>query len=302
MRLLVVGASGLLGSNVVAAATTRGWSVVGTYYSETPTLDVPLDRIDVTDDDDVRAVVRASDPECVINCAAMTDVDTCEEHPERAHEVNARAPTEMAAVCAAEGVKFVHVSTDYVFDGRRRTPYAEDADPNPVQIYGESKLAGERGVRDAGVDPFVVRPSFIYGVHQSTDSVRGFPAWLRGRLADGEQTSLFTDQFVTPTRAGHAAETILDLVTGERTGTYHVAARSCVTPFQFGVDLATFLGEDRSLVEPRSRTDVERTAQRPGYTCLDVSRVEAALGRPQPTLGDDLDSLSASLDSRSPSG
>jgi len=294
MDLLVLGANGLLGSNVVATARDRDRSVAGTVHKTQPALGVPLTRLDVTDHDRLRVVLDDHDPDAVVNCAAMTDVDACESNPGRAQAVNADAPGALAAACADRDIDLFHVSTDYVFDGTDG-PYGESADPNPIQTYGESKLGGERQVRAADPNALVVRLSFVYGVHAATGALEGFPAWVRDRLTAGEPTPLFTDQHVTPTRAGEAAETILDLLPADANGTVHVAARSCVTPYDVGTAVRERLGADPSLIESGSMADVDRPADRPSNTCLEVDRVQRLLGRAQPTLAVDLDEIDHAL-------
>lgn len=297
MRLLVVGANGLLGSNVVTVARNRDWDVVGTYHSHAPAFDIPLEQLDITNTDRVRDVIREHDPDWVINCAAMTDVDDCEINPERANEINARAPGKIAEICAHESTRFLHVSTDYVFDGQQTGTYTESSTPNPVQEYGISKLAGERAVREVSADALIARLSFVYGIHRSTNELTGFPAWVRDRLTAGKETPLFTDQQITPTRAGQAAATFLDLIENKQTGEYHVATQSCVTPYQFGVEICEQMNADSSLLSAGSRDDVERDADRPACTCLDVSRVETALGRSQPTIEEELDAIASAVNS-----
>lgn len=299
MRILVLGANGLLGSNVLATTRDRGWNVSGTYHSEPPAVDVPLHQLDITDTAAVREVVAETAPDWVVNCAAMTDVDACEEHPERAREVNAAAPKAIADLCASRSTPFLHVSTDYVFDGRSAERYSEDAPTNPLQEYGASKLAGERGVRTAHGDALITRLSFVYGIHRGTGELTGFPAWVRGRLLDGQRTPLFTDQHVTPTRAGQAADTFCELLAADETGTYHVAAQSCVTPYEFGAEIAHRLDADDDLLAEGAQSDVDRPAERPTHSCLDVSRVESVLNRPQPALGEDLDAIDGVFDATS---
>jgi len=288
MSLLVVGANGLLGSTFVSTAHERSVGVRGTYHSTRPDFDIPLTQFDLRDHDKFDEILDRHDPDAVVNCAALTDVDGCEETPELAHEVNGAAPGAMATACADEGIAFVHVSTDYVFDGTERDPYAEEATPNPLQVYGESKLAGERAVRRAPGDALLSRLSFVWGVHGATGTLTGFPAWVRDQFQSGEEVSLFTDQWVTPTRAGQAAATILDLLDVGATGCYHVASRSCVTPYAFGEQLAGTLGHGTNALVEGSTDDVDRPAPRPTYTCLDTGAVASTLGRPQPTVHDDL--------------
>jgi len=295
MRLLVVGANGLLGSNVVCKGKQRDWTVTGTYHSTRPAFEIPLTQFDLRDSDTFDDVLSEHDPDVVVNCAAMTDVDGCEANPELAHAINGDSPGELAAHCNANGVDFVHVSTDYVFDGTQRTPYSESADPDPVQVYGESKLAGERAVRAQLPGALVARLSFVWGIHRSDETLTGFPAWVRDRLQSGEDVPLFTDQWVSPTRAGQAAETLLDLIAHDVSGRVHVACSSCVTPYEFGVEIAGHVGADEELLSEGSMDDVKRAATRPTYSCLDVENVSSRLDRSQPTLREDVEAVGDAL-------
>ena len=289
--MLVLGSGGLLGGNVSGVARAQGHEVIGTYHSTEPAFDGPMHQLDIRDTDRVRELVDTHDPDVVVNCAAMTDVDGCETDVKAARATNATAPGDIAAVCAERGTDVVHISTDYVFDGTATEPYAERDTTGPVQTYGVTKLAGERAVRDSHPDPLVARLSFVYGVDRSTGELSGFPAWVHDRLRRGERTPLFVDQQMTPSRAGASAETLLEAVEVEVTGLFHVASRSCVTPYEFGVQLCEQTGRATSLVEESSRAAVDRLADRPAYTCLDVSKIEARLGRPQPTLSEDLEAI-----------
>ena len=293
MTTVVLGANGLLGSNVLTTANNRGESPVGTYHSEKPAFDYPCHQLDIRETDRLGTLLDNIDPDLVVNCAAMTDVDGCEENPDQAQAVNGTAPGSIARLCADRDIAFTHVSTDYVFDGEGDTPYDIGDSPNPIQKYGVSKLAGEGAVREQHPEPTIVRLSFVYGIHRGTDDLEGFPAWVRDRLQSGDRTPLFTDQWVTPTRAGQAAETILDLHEREATGLYHVACRSCVTPFEFGQQIRERMGVSVEYVEEGSMDDVDRPAERPSFSCLDVSSTESALDRRQPTLTKDLDVIEA---------
>ena len=295
MRTLVLGVGGLLGSNVINGAVARDWEVWGTYHTAEPSFRVALHELDVRNTDRFESVLDRTEPEAVVNCAAMTDVDGCEANTDEARSINGRAPGEIARVCEGRDIEFVHVSTDYVFDGDAETPYRETDRPNPIQAYGDSKLAGERAVVGVHGNPLLVRLSFVYGVHRSTDTLTGFPAWVRGRLRSGEETPLFTDQSITPSRAGQATETILDLLDNGSTETFHVASRSCVTPYDFGNTIRERRNISDDLLQEGSQSDLDRPADRPQYTCLDVTRVEETLGREQPTLREDLDAIAGSL-------
>ena len=291
MRLLVVGANGLLGSNVVTAGQNRSWRVSGTYHSERPAFDVPLSQFDLEGAHRFDEFLEEHDPDIVVNCAAMTDVDACEAEPKRAERLNGDAPGRMAACCHSRDTEFVQVSTDYVFDGTSRDPYPEDAEPAPLQAYGESKLTGERAVGGEKGASIIPRLSFVWGVNRATGELAGFPAWVRDRLGRDESIPLFTDQWVSPTRAGNAAETLLDLIEQNVTGLYHVTSRSCVTPYGFGELIADAVDAPDGLLTEGSTAAIEREAARPTHTCLDVTKVESTLSRPQPTVREDVVTL-----------
>lgn len=290
MHLLVIGAGGQLGRNVVRAASERNHEIIGTYHTTDPKFDCPLTKLDVTDNDAIERVFDESQPEAVINCAAATDVDACESHPQHAGSVNADAAGQLAQLAHEHAAAFVHPSTDYVFDGEAEIKYSEDAETNPLQVYGKTKLEGEKRVRSKHPGALVARLSFVYGREYPSGEICGFPAWVRDTVRDGETVPLFTDQFVTPTRAGQAAATFLDLLERGASGTYHVAARSCVSPYEFGIKLLDALDLPRR-VEKGSMTDMNRPAVRPRHSCLDVSQLESTLRREQPAIEEDIEAL-----------
>lgn len=288
MRLLVVGANGLLGSNVVAAGRERGWTVSGTYHTNPGSFDIEQTQLDIRNEDHVREVCSRYDPALIVNCAAMTDVDGCEKRPERARAINEAAPGVLAACAARLDARLVHVSTDYVFDGTAQQPYGETATPNPVQTYGKSKLAGEEAVREAHDDSLIPRLSFVYGIHRSTQRLAGFPAWAAERLANGHETPLFIDQHVTPTRAGFAAERILGLAEDGVDGIINIACRECVTPYDVGRIIADERGYDVDLLTQSRMAAVDRPAARPRYSCLATDRLATVSRQGIPALASEL--------------
>ncbi|MFB9809229.1 SDR family oxidoreductase [Haladaptatus pallidirubidus] len=291
MRILVIGASGLLGSNVITVSQDRDIDVVGTYHSSKPSFDIPLAKLELQDIKRFDEILDFYTPNAVINCAAMTDVDSCEKNPNQAYAVNCNAPGVLAEHCTKHNVKFVHVSSDYVFDGTAVTPYTEEASTNPVQVYGNSKLKSEEKVTAANREALITRLSFVYGIHGDTKELTGFPAWIYSRLKNDQPTPLFTNQRVTPTRAGQAAETLIDLLISKESGIYNVACRSCVSPYEFGIKICNRLNTKNDLLSKGLQDDIDRSAARPSYTCLDVSKVEDSLDRLQPTLETELNEI-----------
>ncbi len=291
MRVLVVGAGGLLGGNVTSVALDRNEAVVSAYHSDDPGFDCPSHQVDITSLAEVDDLVNEVDPDAIVNCAAMTDVDGCETDPEQAYAVNADGAEHVARAADRVDAALVHTSTDYVFSGESTDPYSETAEAEPKQVYGESKLAGERRVRETHSDPLVARLSFVYGRSRPDGSISGFPAWVLEKARKGDEIPLFTDQRVSPTYAKGTAETLLHLLGAHQTGTFNVASRSCVTPHEFGELIVEEAGFADATLTENSMTDIDRDAGRPQYTCLDTTAVEGALDCPQPTLEEDLADL-----------
>lgn len=291
MRVLVGGANGLLGGNVTSVALDRNETVVTTYHSEDPGFDCPSHQIDITSSTAVNDLVSEIDPDAIINCAAMTDVDGCETDPEQAYAVNADGAEHVARAADSVDAALVHTSTDYVFNGEETAPYSETAEPAPKQVYGESKLAGECRVRETHTDPLIARLSFVYGRSLPDGAISGFPSWVLERAHKGDEIPLFTDQRVSPSYAETTAKTLLDLLEADQEGMFNVASRSCVTPYEFGGLIVEESGFADATLTESSMNDVDQDAERPQYTCLDTTAVEEALGRSQSTLEKDLADL-----------
>lgn len=291
MSILVVGASGLVGSVLVKHARDRGMEVAGTYHTTQPAFDVPLFHLDIRERAAVRGVFAQVQPDAVVNCAAIIDVDECEANPRVARAVNAEGAKTLAEYCTEFGARFIQLSTDYVFDGHRRTSYHEDDEPNPKQIYGQTKRNGERAALKTAPDALVCRLSFVFGHHGDTGEIMGFPAWVLGRARAGKQIPLYADQHVTPTSAGFAVEIVLTLLDSESTGTFHIASRDCVTPHEFGTLVLDEAGEDTSLVKESSMDEVKRDAPRPAYTCLSTEKLEDNLEEKPPSIRTEVQAL-----------
>ena len=291
MRVLVVGAGGLLGGNITSVALDRNEAVVTAYHSADPGFDCPSYQIEITSATGVDDLVTDVNPDAIINCAAMTDVDGCETNPEQAHAVNAAGAEHVARAADSVNASLSHTSTDYVFSGEETAPYSEDAEPDPKQVYGESKLAGERRVQAAHSNPLIARLSFVYGRSLPGGSISGFPAWVLEKARKRDEIPLFTDQRVSPSYAKATAKTLLDLLEADQRGIFNIASQSCVTPYEFGELIVEEAGFTDATLTESSMKDVDRDAERPQYTCLDTTAVEEALGRPQSALEQNLSDL-----------
>ncbi len=277
-RVLVVGGAGLLGQHLVEEATRRGHDVVATCRGAVPPR--PLAHwtlLDVRDREALQAAVRSASPELVLNAAALTDVDGCEDRPEEAQTVNVLAPAALAAAAKSAGARFVHVSTDYVFDGTG--PALETTAPKPLGVYGRTKLEGERAAAAAFPDTVVVRLSAVFGWNRVSGKPNSVTRILQA-LEAGEEVRLFQDQRVTPSYAKTAAGAMFDLAERGAKGVFHVASRDCVSRLEMGQAVVEAFGIPGARLVPVALRSVALKAPRPPAPCLVVQKVEETLKRP----------------------
>lgn len=263
MRILITGAGGQVGVDLVHAfgAAPAGHQVHG----------FDRDRLDVVDGMAVREVFADVEPDVVVHGAAWTAVDACESDPQRAEAVNARATRHVVQAAHAVGARVLYLSTDYVFDGTKGSPYVEDDQPNPVSVYGRTKLAGEQAMGPADT---VVRTSWVCGRH-GANMVKTIL-----RLAeDHERLAFVDDQRGHPTFAEDLAQAIVGLVEGGHAGTFHVTNQGATTWFGFARAVLEAAGDDPDRVDPITTAQMPRPAPRPANSVLE-NRALAAAGLP----------------------
>lgn len=263
MRSLIFGGTGLLGRPLVEELRSRGW----------PTLALSHGQADIRDEDRLAAWMARFRPEVVFNCAAFTRVDACEERSDHAMEVNGEAVGIVARRTAEAGARLIQVSTDYVFDGRKKRPYREDDPPGPLSAYGRSKLVGEtRALEQPG--SLVVRTSWLFGPHG--------PSFVTTmvRLVEEGKTPLrvVDDQTGAPTYTPFLARALGDLAAAGSSGIVHYRNREPATWWEFAREIVV---EHEPSVEvvPVTTDEFPRPAPRPGYSVLDTGRFEELIGR-----------------------
>jgi dTDP-4-dehydrorhamnose reductase len=259
MRILVTGAGGQLGRDVVCAAERAGHEVTGHNRRQ----------LDITDQDAVARVFDTDRPQAAVNCAAHTDVDGAEGDPDAAMEVNGIGAGRVAAAAATAAARVVQVSTDYVFDGRSRRPYVEADQASPLSSYGRSKLAGEHAVAEACRDHAVVRSSWLFGA-----GGHNFVETMLRLAAERGEVAVVTDQVGCPTWTGHLAEALVELCAAPSRGLHHVAADGECSWHAFAVEIFRQAGLDCAVRE-RVSADLDRPAPRPQYSVLRSQRDDA---------------------------
>jgi dTDP-4-dehydrorhamnose reductase len=252
--IAVLGAGGQLGSAFVrllpddTVAVTRA--------------DLDLGRLDEID-----PWVAATRPDLIVNCAAFTAVDAAEDDPDTARLVNATAVGRLAASTAAHGVGLVTFSTDYVFDGTKPTGYVESDQPNPLNVYGSTKLEGERLLMDENPDALVIRTSWVLsGTH------RNFASTMFELISNGP-VSVVDDQHGRPTLVDDLAPATMAAVTARATGVLHLSNQGETTWYGLAREVAEIAGLDTSLVSPITTEEFPRAAQRPANSVLDSERI-----------------------------
>jgi dTDP-4-dehydrorhamnose reductase len=261
--ILVVGANGMLGRDMMACLgdAARG---------------VDIDEIDITSLESTERILRTLKPQTVINCAAYTDVDGCETNTETAMQVNGEGVAHLAMASREIGARLVHVSTDYVFDGGKGTPYVEDDAPCPLGVYGESKLAGEMNAA-FNPDHLIVRTQWLYGLHG-----KNFVETMLRLAAEKDQLSVVDDQIGSPTWTVDLAAAIAALLKTGHRGIYHAANAGFCSWNEF----ARAIFEESCLpvtVKGMTTDELNRPARRPLYSTLDCGKLVHDTGfQPRP--------------------
>ncbi len=279
-RILVTGANGLLGQALVARLSASVmYDVLATGNNPAPRfsgLSCGFVPMDICDREAVSRVFEDFAPSIVINCAAMTDVDGCEERRNACWRINATSVERLARECHAIGAWLIQLSTDFVFDGKAG-PYTEEGRPNPVNYYGKAKLAGENAARQAGIGKWtVVRTNVVYGTGRSLPR-SNFMTWVRRTLRSGTSIRVFTDQIRTPTYVHDLSDGIGRIVRHGKRGVYNLSGPELLSMYDFALQIAAAYRLDVSLVNPTTASAMAQRALRPRTTGLIILKAASEL-------------------------
>ena len=229
---------------------------------EIEALNTDKNELDITQTDEVLRFGEINRPDVIINCAALTDVELCEKEPEHAFRVNALGARNLSIVARKTGAKMVQLSTDDVFDGLGKKTYTEFDDTNPITVYGKSKLAGEKYVKEFTHKHFIIRSNWVYGTGNN------FVNRVLASADEGQALSVAEDQYGSPTSARDLARIILYLIRTNEYGTYHATCKGVCSRYEFAKEVLRLSGKKEQL-NPVPTPQSDLSSARPAYAVLD---------------------------------
>lgn len=278
MRVLITGASGLLGVNLALEAAKEHTVFGHVNRQRLKTNAFSITQGDLLAPGAVEKLVDDTRPDWVIHCAALANIDACEADPRQAHMVNTELPQQLAVYVARSGARLLYVSTDAIFDGSARQ-YTESDQPNPLSVYANTKLAGERLVAEANPEAIIARVN-LFG--WSTTGKRSLAEFFFQNLSADQSVMGFTDVHFCPLLANHLAQIMLNMLAIGLVGLYHVVSSECISKYDFGLRIARSFGFDESLIRPTSVRSAGLSAARSPNLVLDTSKLSHALGSKLP--------------------
>jgi len=291
-RVLICGSNGLLGQRLALMLGDRtDYEVLNTSHHRSFVFDDRLfdyTQLDLTRKGDVKSLISSFQPDVVMNAAAMTNVDWCEEHREEAWNVNVVGVEHLVEAVRKVGAKLIHISTDYVFDGKTGG-YSEDDKPNPINYYGKTKLAGENAIRIADIDYAILRTIVVYG--NGIDVKKNFALWVIDSLNSRKPIRCVTDQIGNPTHVSDLALAIIKIAELGKSGIFHICGKEQVSRHDFAVKIAEVFGLDRTLIEPILTNQLVQRAARPLRTSFVALKAETELGFKPMTLPEGIHQL-----------
>jgi dTDP-4-dehydrorhamnose reductase len=296
MRILITGANGLLGYKLVQLlskeadleAIATGKRMITGLPSNVRFCELDITQASQTDD-----VIREQKPDVIINTAAMTQVDQCEIDRELCWKANVTGVENLVAACSKNRTHLVHVSTDFIFDGSHG-PLDETAVPNPVNYYGESKLAGEKVVQQSNLGWTILRTVLVYGVTPDM-SRSNIVLWVKKSLEEGKTIHVVNDQWRTPTLAEDLAMGCLLAARKKARGIYHISGEELMTPYDIAMQTADFFKLDKSLIQPTDSTKFKQPAARPLRTGFIITKAKNELGYHPHTFREGLELMTTQL-------
>lgn len=274
MRLLITGASGLLGSKLTELSINKGYETYSGYHNHKPLNGIPI-KYDLSIEAKVEEAFKKAKPEAVIHTAALTNVDECEAKKELAWKINAIGTKNVAKLSKKYNAFLIYISTDYIFKGDKGM-YREDDEPSPVNYYGLTKLKGKEAVKELTDEYCIARSSVIYGATPATGKTN-FALWLIEKMRRRERVKIVADQWNSPTLDTNLAEMLLEILDRGMTGTYHLAGATRMSRYEFAKLIAETFNLNGDLITPAASDEISWRAKRPMDSSLNVSKAANTL-------------------------
>ena len=284
-RILVTGVSGLLGINL-SHEMMREYDIVGVDRGKLVNAPFKIWKADLLDPAAVDAILNSVRPNWLINCAALADLEACENTPYLARALNTDLPAQMAKACRSRDISFAHISTDAVFDGEKDGFYTEGDSPNPLGVYSQTKLDGERAVLNENKNAIVARVNF-YG--WSLSGKRSLAEFFHHNLTNNKSMSGFTDVIFCPMFVNHTARILIKMLEKNLSGLYHLVGTQAMSKYQFGVEIARKFSLQEGEISPKSILASSLTARRAHNVALSTHKLSTDLGETLPEFSTGLD-------------
>lgn len=273
MRVLVTGAKGQLGSDVVNELTKRGIEAIG----------VDVQEMDITDASACEKVISGEKPDAVIHCAAYTAVDAAEDNIELCSKINGEGTRNIAVVCKALAIKMMYISTDYVFNGMGETPWQPDDAREPLNVYGQSKYEGELAIEELLENYFIVRIAWVFGLRG-----KNFVTTMLRLGKENGAVSVVEDQIGSPTYTYDLARLLVDMIQSEQYGRYHATNEGLCSWYEFAVEIFKQAGMPQVKVTPVDSSQFPAKAKRPSNSRISKDKLEVKGFKRLPTWQDAL--------------
>ncbi|MBI2470334.1 MAG: dTDP-4-dehydrorhamnose reductase [Planctomycetes bacterium] len=269
MKILVIGAHGMLGRDLV----NRLSSLSDPKNSGNEVIAVDREHIDITHSENTSEFIVQAGPEVIVNCAAFSNVDACETQISDAFAVNASGARNVALAGKQRGAKVIHISTDYVFDGMKNAPYLETDKPNPISVYGKSKLEGELAVQEMGGNYVIIRTAWLFGPYRNN-----FVTTMLELGRKNRSVSVVTDQYGSPTYTSDLSDAIQTAISKDLRGIYHVTNSGTCSRYEWARKIFELTGNEVSVL-PLKTADYKRAAEVPQNSSLDCTKYATTTGR-----------------------
>ena len=277
MRILITGATGLIGCRLSSLAVTLGHDVYSAQHQTVPQFGIPVE-LNMLDVNSIETCFERVKPDAIIHLAALTNVDRCERERDLAAQLNAKAVEKIVKEASAHNSHLVHVSTEHVFDGSKGT-YSETDNTNPLNWYGKTKLRGEEAVQSNASSWCIARTCAVFGLH---DIKKTFPMILVEKLMAGQEMQVWKDQYVSPTYVTNLSRMLIEISEHKLQGIFHLSGSSRLSRLDHAKLLTDKLDLDESLLKPVRMKEANLVAERPMDSSFDVSKASSSLkAKPQ---------------------